>query len=304
MSESAPPSGIPAERRTPITRTATSPSNRPLADIRSFNRFELKFVIPELAAKRLQADLRPWVQPGSRSPDGGYRLESLYYDTADLRFYWEKIDGIRFRRKLRIRRCVAESAAAPSDAVFLEVKQRLDRVTQKRRARMTLAAASALVDHGVRPAVEPGDEALIDEVAVLVIENDLRPTAVTGYTRSALVGGIHDPGLRITFDRDLYYRSADLTLASTNPEGSLVTPGWVVVELKTNDRLPGWLSDLLADHGLSVTRISKYVQAIERAGAAPRSIFHNDPGPARTTGHRLDDATDGAVPAAATSAGA
>ncbi|MBQ2599838.1 VTC domain-containing protein [bacterium] len=27
----------------------------------------------------------------------------MYYDTQDYRFYWEKVDGLKYRRKLRIR---------------------------------------------------------------------------------------------------------------------------------------------------------------------------------------------------------
>jgi hypothetical protein len=35
--------------------------------------------------------------------DGGYGVWSVYCDTSDLRSYGEKIEGLRFRRELRVR---------------------------------------------------------------------------------------------------------------------------------------------------------------------------------------------------------
>jgi hypothetical protein len=44
------------------------------------------------------------------------------------------LDGIRFRRKLRLRRYETGEILTEETPVFLEIKQRVDRVTQKRRA--------------------------------------------------------------------------------------------------------------------------------------------------------------------------
>jgi len=246
-----------------------------LQSLRTFRRFEIKFVVPDSVAARFRESLQPWMQPDAHSPAGGYGLESLYYDSPDLRFYWEKIDGTLFRRKVRIRRYVTAEPATAETPVWLEIKQRYDRVTQKRRVPLRLGEAVAFLDQRVRPteAVDP----IVDEVDVLVRESGLVPTIVTGYHRTAFVGTDHEPGLRVTFDHDLYQRSTDLSMTTTGPEGPLLPPGWVVIEIKVNDRLPGWLSDLIAEHGLTVTRISKYVQAIERAALVPQSVFHHVP---------------------------
>ena len=70
--------------------------------IRRFNRFELKYVITLQQAARFKAALRPYLLPDDHG-DGAYTLSSLYYDSPDLRCYWEKVDGVRFRRKRRTR---------------------------------------------------------------------------------------------------------------------------------------------------------------------------------------------------------
>jgi len=53
-------------------------------------------------------------------------VTSLYYDTADLRFYWEKIEGSRFRRKLRMRLYGEPSECGEHTPVQIEIKQRVN----------------------------------------------------------------------------------------------------------------------------------------------------------------------------------
>ena len=102
----------------------------------------------------------------------------------------------------------------------------------------------------------------------------LEPASITSYFRRALVGTEHDPGLRVTFDTDIRYRSTDLSLESRNPGRHMVPPEQVVVEIKANDHIPRWVTGLVGAHNAQVVRISKYCQSIEVAGRAPRSVFH------------------------------
>ena len=235
--------------------------------------------MPEELATGFQESVRPWTTADPASSGTGYALESLYYDTAGLRCYWEKVDGIRFRRKVRIRRYV-DGPADQDSTVYLEIKQRADRVTQKRRTPTTLGRALAICERGRRPPTCCDDaepDPVVDEVVTMFAGQGFQPTVVTGYHRRAVIGLENDPGLRITFDRGSYFRSAVPRMDVDGADGELLPPGWVIIEIKVNDRLPSWLSDVVARHGLSVTRISKYVQAVERAGLARESAFHHNP---------------------------
>jgi len=100
--------------------------------IRKFNRFELKYILSWKDAERLKDNLRQYLHPDAYGDsDGIYALASLYYDSPDHRFYWEKIEGIRFRRKLRIRHYEQQAALTPESRVFVEIKQRLNRESPK-----------------------------------------------------------------------------------------------------------------------------------------------------------------------------
>jgi SPX domain protein involved in polyphosphate accumulation len=54
----------------------------------------------------------------------------------------------------------------------------------------------------------------------------------------------------------------------------IVPPHLSVVEIKVNERVPYWLTELVARHNVNLIRVSKYVQSVEAFGRAPRSIFH------------------------------
>ena len=73
--------------------------------IRTFNRFELKYLVSLQQAERFKTGMRPYVIPDEYGHNNGrYSLSSLYYDSPSFRCFRENLDGIRFRRKLRVRR--------------------------------------------------------------------------------------------------------------------------------------------------------------------------------------------------------
>lgn len=141
-------------------------------------------------------------------------MKSLYYDTDDYQFYREKIDGVKYRRKLRIRYYEKEKDLTEDDIVFVEIKQRIDRTTQKRRIPVTYKDALALCDERKLIEVEEKDRRVRDEIYEMLWNYDLHPTCITSYFRHARVGGEFDPGLRITFDTNIRKRTEDLDLSS------------------------------------------------------------------------------------------
>ena len=244
--------------------------------IRKFNRFELKYIVPIQAAERFKQDLCSFLAPDEHGDSlGAYGLSSLYYDSPDYRFYWEKIDGIKYRRKLRIRHYENSDPLTEDAPVFVEIKQRLNRVTQKRRLQLPYSEALRLCSQRQVPEPDtfnhnPAGADLIDEVVALSWQHSLRPASIVSYTRQALVGGQHDIGLRVTFDKDLTYRTA-----GEGPPGSLLhdardglslfPPEMVIIEIKLNERIPYWLTELVAAHNLNLMRVSKYCRSIELA---------------------------------------
>jgi hypothetical protein len=97
---------------------------------------------------------------------------------------------------------------------------------------------------------------------------------VVGYIREAYLGREEDSGLRVTIDSRIRGRDRDLDLRLPAENRFIVPPHLSVVEIKVNERVPYWLTELIARHNISLIRVSKYVQSVETFERAPRSIFH------------------------------
>ncbi|WP_416978839.1 polyphosphate polymerase domain-containing protein [Streptomyces sp. T028] len=243
--------------------------------LHAFNRFELKYLVPVEQAAEIRDELAERMDRDLHSPVGGYGVWSLYYDTPQLRFYWEKIEGLKFRRKLRIRHYGDLDGVTDESPVCVEIKQRVNRVTQKRRITLPYQVARRLCDGKEMVKHSPGESAFIQEVLELIVRLNLQPTAITGYQREALVGRDADTGLRVTFDRRVRGRDRDFHFGIPTPENRFTIPAHLsVMEIKVNERTPHWITDLAARRNLNLVRISKYVQSVEAFGLAPRSVFH------------------------------
>lgn len=260
--------------------------------LHAFNRFELKYLLPVEEAAAIRDELAGRMDQDAHSPVGGYGVWSLYYDNPELQFYWEKIEGLKFRRKLRIRRYGDLDGTTDDSPVCVEIKQRVNRVTQKRRITVPYRVARELCDGRQLVEHAPEESAFVQEVLELVVRLNLRATVMTGYQREALVGRDADVGLRVTFDRRVRGRDRDFPFGARTPENRFIIPPHLsVMEVKVNERTPRWITDLAARRNLNLIRVSKYVQTVEAFGLAPRSVFHVDEAdypPAPTTQEQAD----------------
>ncbi|WP_344487955.1 polyphosphate polymerase domain-containing protein, partial [Nonomuraea monospora] len=234
--------------------------------LHAFNRYEIKYLVDMNEAVALREEIAQRLDRDRHSGDKGYGIWSVYYDTRQLRFYWEKIEGLKFRRKLRVRHYGDRFAVEDDTPVFVEIKQRVNRVTQKRRVRLPYRDALRLCNGRQMVEHDPSQRAFLEEVLDLVLRLDLRPIAMTGYQRHAYMGRDADVGLRVTFDQRIRGRDRDFHLGADAENRLIVPAGKSIVEVKANDRVPYWLTDLTAKRNLQVVRVSKYCQSVEAHG--------------------------------------
>jgi hypothetical protein len=238
--------------------------------VHKFNRFELKYVISLQQAERFKTALRRYVVPDEHGQDNGrYTLSSLYYDSPDLRCYQENEQGLKLRRKLRIRRYETNEVFTDDSPVFLEVKQRYDRVTQKRRTVLPYRDALRLCNDRQIPGNGFGDKALLDEIHVFLWQYNLRPVSLVRYDRQAFIGTEYDRGLRVTFDTSLSFQAHQLHLHEQSVSLPMLPASSVVLEIKVNERIPAWLTEMIAIHNLQRVGVSKYCRSIEAARRMP-----------------------------------
>jgi hypothetical protein len=233
-------------------------------------RFEHKFLIDDARRAELLARFADRLLPDTAgSADGRYPVVSLYCDTPDRRCHWEAWRGVPARRKLRVRIYGTRDGAIP-DATFVEVKHRDGKAGAKRRVRLPLAEALALVGGEAVTSRDAADERILAEIRALVAQDGFAPACVIRYDRCAYrFGDEHGvEQLRVTFDQGIRARFDRLTPSVDDDGGDLlVAPrGLAIMEVKGATSVPYELAAYLGSAGLHPRPFSKYSASIGLLG--------------------------------------
>lgn len=181
--------------------------------------------------------------------DGGYSIESLYFDDLADSALLANYAGLSFREKFRIRRYGGNNAT-----LHLEKKLKRGGLGTKFSAPMTAEELDALL-HGDTTWMMKRSDSLIQELYVRMKTDQLRPKTIVTYRREPYVYG---PGnVRVTFDYDI--RSGICATDMLN--GAVLVPanpGLVLMEVKWDDYLPDIIADIIQEQTLRVSAFSKY----------------------------------------------
>jgi VTC domain len=242
--------------------------------IKSALRHELKYLITHRQRDAILATLADYTEPDQHSAavdaalSGTYTIASLYYDTPNYKAYWDKIEGHRNRRKVRVR-VYGDHRVCAETLCYVEIKQRLNQMMAKRRVALPDATA---IDLAAYPTlltdVAPEDQAILREIAYLQTTLHLQPACVVTYQRLALNGLEPYSDLRITFDTELRGRIHDLSLLSpgTTVGQAFLPPDFCIMEIKVNQSVPHWLATVIHQQRCPARRISKYCMALQQSG--------------------------------------
>lgn len=214
----------------------------------TFERIEKKYLLTEAQAQEMACALEPYTD---REPYGLHSVLNLYYDTPDFALARRSIERPVYKEKFRLR---SYGVPAGDAVVFAEIKKKYRGVVYKRRV---CAAPQELNRFLAGGALEGQSGQIQREIRWFLNAWNPAPAAFVGYDRFALTGKA-DPSLRITFDRNVRYRTEalDLTLGDG---GEPIDPRQpVVMEIKMPLAAPLWLARLLSAHRIAPASYSKY----------------------------------------------
>ncbi|HEY3324110.1 MAG TPA: polyphosphate polymerase domain-containing protein [Planctomycetota bacterium] len=222
------------------------------------SRFENKYLITPPIASALVPVMASHMKPDPHGikNSGIYDVHSIYYDSPDLKCYYEKVDGLLLRRKLRVR--YYDEGRSP---MVLEIKKRIGNQIVKERFTLT-SAARANVERGRRIRDQEWHPAVETYNRVLLCEN-YAPKAVISYTRTAYVAPLQQ-NLRITIDSRL---TAKRCHRVSDPGGfrvPLLPAFHSVLEIKWEGLMPAWIIEFVERFSLHTTAVSKYCFGIEK----------------------------------------
>lgn len=211
----------------------------------SLARFEFKYVLTEYQARDVIASLAGRMQLDEHSSWDGYFVRSLYYDTRDYHFLRQKIDGEFIRMKLRLRTYDRPGAVSRVNA---EIKTRIGEKIVKH------VFPAKVQGEGLSGLRVEGSGDFLHLCHSLCLE----PKVLIDYTRLAFASK-HPPYLRVTLDRDMRAKRAGM-LNNAVEDMRRIDSG-TILEIKTQDEIPAWLSNLIRNHRTMAQPNSKYMLA-------------------------------------------
>ena len=219
-------------------------------------RHEYKYLISRQSAELLKRRLPHFMQPDSHAgPSGTYTIRSLYFDDLDFTAYREKVDGVDNRTKYRIR-CYDYSAKL----FRLEKKEKIGHLTRK--TGQTIHPYDVLsLQKTPAQRCPRTSEGLAEELRLLCAARGVRPMVLVDYDRTPFV--CTSGNTRITLDENLrtdpYCRDI---FGPVNAMIPVMEPDQVILEVKFDDFLPGYLSGCLADIPKVPMAISKFAMCL------------------------------------------
>lgn len=215
-------------------------------------RHEHKIYIDHFDYITIRSRLKAVIPQDSHADQTGeYKIRSLYFDNADDKAVWEKLSGINMREKFRIR-CYNDNY----DFIKLEKKSKLNGlcnkvseiITKDEVRRMIIGDTNWMLDSN-RP--------LISELYVKMKTEQLRPKIIVDYTREPFV--YKAGNIRITIDKDIKTSVRNIDMLDPNVPMVTAEGNLMILEVKYDNYIPAFISDILNIDNRHTSSFSKYV---------------------------------------------
>lgn len=236
-----------------------------------FRRFEFKYFLDEAVAEAIKQDTKHFLVPDPYIEERqGYWVNSIYFDNQDFACFWEKTDGLFFRRKIRFR----VYGKNKDSALFLELKRKKgdiilkDRLVVKNRQIDQVLENS--LDYLLKRQSNEAEFDLIREYLSTRWRQGLMPVIFIRYFREPLISQYED--LRLTFDENIQAtKISEFSFDQDEEKAKELLDKGTVLELKFTGSLPYWLYHLIKKYNLRRQPFSKFCQGMEKVYQECRS---------------------------------
>lgn len=233
------------------------------------NRLEFKYRVPVAYLDRLRADVLRYLEPDQFAavrPNHEYTVRSVYLDSPDYGCYYEKLDGVRTRKKFRVR---GYNEGGTESQVFLEIKRKDENFISKKRAMVPFSALhNMLSDRRSTEDMVDGLRIPSESFFYYYQLRRLEPKVLVVYDREPFECTFGSQ-LRITFDKGLRSKIVTDTRRLFEHEGFREQNAReFILEVKFYQVLPQWIKHVLEKYDLTRTAMSKYTSALDAHNAA------------------------------------
>lgn len=218
-------------------------------------RHEIKFIISKqmsLVLKQRLA-LAMDIDKNSVNLDNTYFIRSLYFDDINSTAYYEKIDGVLYRKKYRIRMYNNDSSF-----IRLERKWKHNNMTSKDQLKISKEnCINLLTNQFDNMDKELLNHSLMKEFITDIKVFGLKPSVIVDYKRLAYTYPISE--VRITFDEKIKSGLYNCNLFNMDRiTYDVIDNDEVVLEVKFNEVLPEHISIILQTIPMYRQAVSKF----------------------------------------------
>src|SRR3989344_3829565 len=222
-------------------------------------RIEYKYLLTPAQARLVKSALLPHVyfDPFCLNfPDHKYPVSSIYFDSIDRLTFYEKLDGLQNRKKIRARYYYSSKSNLCS--LFLEWKHKIGNITYKDRTKLTLLQYHQLSHQKFLAFMR--NQSNFNKISVLeIMKNKLLPMTHIYFKREAFFAK-NWPHLRINFDTQTQMKH-NLNFSEFS-SGVAILPSQIILEVKFLGKIPQWLHAIIVLYGLTHIAFSKYCLAV------------------------------------------
>jgi len=233
------------------------------------NRLEYKYLVPVSKLDIIRSEMRPYVELdkySAKRDQQEYTVRSIYYDSPMTECYHQKIDGIKVRKKFRIR---GYNEPGNMNIVFLEIKRKYVNFIDKNRAPVlcnnldSLFTSRDIEKHIISLSGNGKEKDDARRFLYYYFLNRLSPMVLVIYDREAFYSKF-DNSLRLTFDKNLrstIYPSLDMLYQEDQVQYAM--PRYFIFEVKFYGKLPHWIRSIVKRHQIPRMALSKYTICLD-----------------------------------------
>ncbi len=228
-------------------------------DTEKFFRYEFKYVITNKLREKIQKDISYFMQIDNHAlskTDNKYFVRSLYFENYNNSNFYEKIDGVRKRKKYRLR--TYEKKENSKNLIFLEQKSRFENHVTKYRKKIYKDDLNLFYNNNkVFDLLNRYDDNIIRSFLYDYTKKNIRPKVLVDYYRTPYISNF-DMNFRLTIDQNIIVsRSSELFKSSNRKINSLLDHS--ILEIKFRRRIPSWFHKMIMGYNLQRISISKFV---------------------------------------------
>lgn len=220
-------------------------------------RHEYKYYINNFVYHELRERFKSVLEVDRNMKDeDGYTISSIYFDDFYNSAINEKLDGVIFRKKYRIRLYNHQD-----DVIKLECKSKYNNYISKEWAPLSRDEYDRILN-GDYEFLLSRKEDICQKLYGACVTKMLRPVTTVEYQREAYV---HQLGnVRLTFDKNLAASIGNVDIFDKGYETVRVPiEGAMILEVKYDDYIPDYIWKIFQSDRMEYCAISKYVMCRE-----------------------------------------